>query len=277
MTTETTADPISNRPAIDKRKGAKSASPRSKGYDAKRRNRWIKRIVGEFLRLQGYFPWKDFLPEENCPKWVWHVEQEYAQVTFSLANPKRVEKLTVCGLGSFLGYQCAYAVWMTENIEALGKKIEEAVEKPENAEKFEKLASNKAAVDEGIKFLRKYIGWYGAMRRMAGRALKSCVYQSYDDMTGFLVSFGRAFSRKPKIGAGTGDFGSTNFGIYHFMISNWKTVDGLGSVRELHELLRERLGEHKTGGLKRVEKICQRVHLHYRKPGRPKERNNSDT
>ena len=30
------------------------------------------------------------------------------------------------------------------------------------------------------------------------------------------------------------------------------------------------MGEHRTGDLKRIEKICQRIGLHFRKPGRPK-------
>ena len=29
-------------------------------------------------------------------------------------------------------------------------------------------------------------------------------------------------------------------------------------------------GPHRVGELKRIEKICQRIDLHYRKPGRPK-------
>jgi hypothetical protein len=29
-------------------------------------------------------------------------------------------------------------------------------------------------------------------------------------------------------------------------------------------------GTYRAGDLKRTEKICQRIELHYRKPGRPK-------
>ena len=47
-------------------------------------------------------------------------------------------------------------------------------------------------------------------------------------------------------------------------------IERLGSVSALHTWLRKVMGEYRTGDLKRIEKICQRIGLHFRKPGRPK-------
>jgi hypothetical protein len=138
-----------------------------------------------------------------------------------------------------------------------------------NPEKYKDIVKKEEREAGLIKF-RRWIEWYEALRRLAGRALKSCVYQSYEDMSAFLAAYSRALGRKPKAGAGLGDFGSTNFGIYHFMLWNWRAVERLDSVRALHDLLRRSMGEYRVGDLKRIEKNCLRVGLHFRKPGRPR-------
>jgi hypothetical protein len=107
------------------------------------------------------------------------------------------------------------------------------------------------------------------MRRLAKIALCSSVDQSYEDMTDFLLAFSKAFACKPKTGA-VGDIGNPTFQIFVFMLIRWRFVAGLKSVRELHDVLVRFFGSPCIGELKRIEKICQRIGLHYRKPGRPK-------
>ncbi len=93
--------------------------------------------------------------------------------------------------------------------------------------------------------------------------------QPYDDMKEFLLGYAGAFAQKPR-GSGVGSFGNTAFEIYNFMLVYWRIIDRLDSVHHLHEVLVKVFGPYRTGDLTRTEKICQRIELRYRKPGRPK-------
>jgi hypothetical protein len=125
---------------------------------------------------------------------------------------------------------------------------------------------------QGEEFLRKLADeWYPALRRLAKRALCSCVDQPYDDMKDFLLAYSSAFAQKPE-GRGLGSLGNSAIEIYNFMLVYWRVVERLESVRHLHEVLVKVFGPYRTGDLKRTEKICQRIDLHYRKPGRPREK-----
>jgi hypothetical protein len=60
----------------------------------------------------------------------------------------------------------------------------------------------------------------------------------------------------------------------------WPQVEKMQSVSQLHRWLQVMDGKAQVGELKRVEKICERIGLTFRKPGRPKKLkkpNNSDT
>jgi hypothetical protein len=88
-------------------------------------------------------------------------------------------------------------------------------------------------------------------------------------MSEFLLAYAAAFAKKPegKIG---GEIGSTTIEIYFFLLWNWRAVRGLKSVRQLHEVLVKYVGKRETGNPERIVKICQRIGLSFRKPGRPR-------
>ena len=54
------------------------------------------------------------------------------------------------------------------------------------------------------------------------------------------------------------------------MTGDKRLRENIGSVHELHRRLVKMFGSNAIGDLKRVEKMCQRIGLHFRKPGRPK-------
>jgi hypothetical protein len=54
------------------------------------------------------------------------------------------------------------------------------------------------------------------------------------------------------------------------MLLCWQLIERMDSVRQLHEVLVKVIGARKIGEQKRIEKICQRIGLSFRKPGRPK-------
>jgi hypothetical protein len=138
------------------------------------------------------------------------------------------------------------------------------------AAKIESTKFTPEQIEHGLKVLDGLVRvWYPALRRLAKRALCSCVDQPYEDMTEFLLAYSEAFSRKPKK-PGMADIGNPTTEIYFFILTFWRAVSALRSVHQLHQNLVKVFGPHRVGDLKRIEKICQRIDLRFRKPGRPK-------
>jgi hypothetical protein len=72
------------------------------------------------------------------------------------------------------------------------------------------------------------------------------------------------------IGEGApGDRSDLATNIHLILVIWWRFVVKFKSVTELHLWLSRHLGADKTGDKKRIEKICQRIHLKFREPGRP--------
>lgn len=226
-----------------------------------RRKQWLRRLCDEFIKLEALFPAENFLPDEGLPKWVQNIERELGATMFPVARVKKGFEPTPKRLGGIIGHACAYGVWLVEWVaETLGGS--------ETALDESKLTPEQLAF--GNKFIQGLLNeWYPALRRLAKRALCSTVDQSYEDMRDFLLAYSEAFSRKPKA-PNAGDIGNSATELYFYMIVHWKVVNAMNSVHELHQWLVKRFGPHQVGELKRIEKICQRIELHYRRRGRPK-------
>lgn len=233
---------------------------------AQRRQAWLRRLADEYIKLEAAFPMENFLPED-VPQWVTNLEREVGATMYPVAKLKEELKLTPKRLAAIIGHQCAIAVWMMEWL----------MEQFEGPQTVEDMKFTPEQIKQGEEFITRLAEeWYPALRRLAKRALASCVDQLYDDMKDFLLAYASAFAQKPN-GYGAGGFGNTAFGIYNFMLINWRLVARLNSVHHLHEVLVKVFGPYQAGDLKRTEKICQRIGLHYRKAGRPKKQNNSDS
>ena len=227
-----------------------------------RRNAWLERLAGEFLKLDLLFPREANLlafQNDNDPAWVAKLTDEFARILMPAADLRGAEKLTPKRMGAVLGHQCANGVWMMEWFEA---QIGTTADAEGKAESDAEMKSVKA-------FFDALANWYSGLRRLAKRSLCCSIDQSYEDMSSFLDGFADGFRRKPRT-FNIGQFGSTNFEIYLLLLTFHRFVGRLDSVSELHAWLRKVMGEYRTGDLKRIEKICQRIGLHFRKPGRPK-------
>lgn len=208
-------------------------------------------------------PIPNFLPDTGCPPWVDNLEREVRQAMFPVAKLKKGLTLTPQRVGAIIGHQCAVGVWM---MEWLGAQLKEPADEANSEITDEQ-------IEQGHEFITKlHDEWYMALRRLAKRALASCVDQSYPDMRDFLSAYSTAFARKPS-NFKYDSFGNSAFEVYILMLSHWPMVEGLNSVHQLHEVLAIVLGSQRAGQLKRTEKICQRIGLSYRKPGRPKKAN----
>ena len=218
---------------------------------------WLKRLAEEYVKLDAAMPVKNLLPEDEGPAWVQNVEREVAAMMFPEAKLKKQPGLTPKRMGALIGHQCASGVWLMEQLNV-------AAANP-NTNKF---SLSPRQIREGKKMARVLTeDWFEGLRNLAKLALSSCVDQSYEDMREFLLAYAAAFARKPQT---VGDFGHSAFRIYVFMLMNWRLVAQLHSIREFHEVLDKVFGFDETGDLKRIEKICQRIGLRFRKPGRPK-------
>lgn len=204
-------------------------------------------------------PVANFLPDASVPAWVEKLEREVGATMFPVAKLKEELKLTPKLLGAIIGHQCASAVWMMEwfyNEIENPREVDESKITPEKIKEAVRICTGLTE------------NWYPELRRLAKRALCWCVDQPYDDMKEFLLAYSAAFAKKPS-GTGFGNIGNSAFEIYNFMLIYWRAVERLNSVRHLHEVLVKVFGPYRVGELKRVEKICQRIDLHYRRRGRP--------
>ena len=224
----------------------------------KHRQDWLRRLADEYIKLESSMPVDNFLPDEGCPKWVENIELEVGATMFPVAKLKEELKLTPGRLGAVIGHQCAIAVWMMEWLS----------EQTRNPQTIDDSKLTPEQLKKGQEFSDKLTGqFYPALRRLAKRALASCVDQAYDDMKEFLLAYASAFAQKP-VGR-VGNIGNSTFEHYNFMLFYWRIIQRLNSVHHLHDVLVKVFGPYRVGDLKRTEKICQRIGLSYRKPGRP--------
>jgi len=226
------------------------------------REQWLRRLADEYVKLETMMPVPDFLPDEGCPPWVENLEREVRQAMFPVAKLKKGLALTPQRLGGIIGHQCAIGVWM---MEWLATQMEKTPVEASAEITNEQIAAGKELNTE------LHGEWYMALCRLAKRALASCVDQNYPDMRDFLSAYSAAFARKPT-NFNYDSFGNSAFEVYLFMLWHWREIAELDSVRVLHEMLARHLGNQRAGDLKRTEKICQRIALHYRKAGRPKQK-----
>ena len=106
-------------------KGFKSMRSEPKDDARKHHDKSLKRLLNEVLVIGHRFPFPDSLPKQNCPEWARRVQKEYFRATFPRLDVKNSNELSAMEMGGFLGFQCAYAVWMTES---LGAMIDEGTE-----------------------------------------------------------------------------------------------------------------------------------------------------
>jgi hypothetical protein len=204
------------------------------------RKKWLTRLANEYEKVVRVMPAHFLEGGVEYPRWVERIERELSLVLLPGAKLKAPDTavMTARRMGALIGHSCAIMVWVLSD--------------PKVQELYALLAP-----------------WYNAARRLAKLSLCSCVDQTYEDMRDFLVGYADGFSRKPKT-LKVGELGNTTFEIYLFMLLYWRSVQGMRSVRGLHESLVKIFGANRVGEEKRIEKICQRIGLTFRKAGRPK-------
>jgi hypothetical protein len=224
------------------------------------RKQWLTRLADEFEKVEKLLP-ASFLPKAvGCPNWVENVEREMSLVMLPAAKLRDADYVvTPRRMGAVIGHGCEMAVRLMEWSGSKAQKAGGAVAAP----------MSEGLVKQVDELNRAFDAWYVAVRRLAKLSLCACVDQPYEDMRDFLAGYADGFARKSQTDK-PGEMGSTTFEIYLYMIFAWPAIARLSSVRQLHEVLIKIFGASRIGDQKRVEKICQRIGLSFRKPGRPK-------
>src|ERR1035438_3637404 len=134
------------------------------------RAKWLKRLADELDKTEALMPLK-FLPDGvDYPPWVLKVEREFQLSVLPAAKLKDSDvKLTPKRMGALLGHMCEKAVWMMEWFNDQSENSDEKAETSLSEDKLKK----------GQDTLISIVDWYGAIRRLAKRALCSSVDQNY--------------------------------------------------------------------------------------------------
>jgi len=152
--------------------------------------RWFQKLLAELEKTAVLTPpilFQMDLEPVGFPKWAENVEREASFAMLPAAKLRGANyELTPRRIGALLGHACEKAVWMQEalvkHLELWSHKIENEMTKAE----IEKLCT-KEAIEKGEKILTLNEKWYNSLRKVAKIALCSCVDQSYEDMSQFLL------------------------------------------------------------------------------------------
>jgi hypothetical protein len=113
--------------------------------------------------------------------------------------------------------------------------------------------------------------WFPRFEEVLHRAFKEALEQEcYEEAVSFFQGFAKGIS-KPGLRSGTAALSTTATVIYQKLYFHWREVEQLQSVPELRTfLIRNGLSEPVLGEPERLEKLCERMGLSFRKRGRPR-------
>jgi hypothetical protein len=200
---------------------------------------------------EAKFPEPDFITGE-LPEWVQRLSREVVRTLFPEAKFEVSPEWTARELGAVIGHQLAFCHALSD------------LPKLPVSRSFRKL-------DKKVRVkTMKQIKRFAKCRTLAvERSLALASRQSYAEAAEFFTAFTRALNRKPSDAAAS-NFHRTNTKVYWMMLVGWRSVERLRSVRELQQGLCKYLEPHVVGDIKRIEKMCQRLGLHFGRRGRPR-------
>lgn len=244
--------------------------------------KWYEQIFKE-LDFESEWPTNTRSPGnlDECPQWLLNVSRELMQQSSPAIPLRHFREVTPETLGAFLGQHCA-------NLYAISEMLETGVTHLANEKAivgtFQKyqdhppVASVLEAINEAVDLFDELDdSLLPRFETLVHRAFKGALDQpNRKEAADFFRGFAHGIS-KPGLIAGNSALATTATPIYQRLFFHWQEIAELGSVTELRQLLlREGLSEQTLGHPKRLEKLCERLGLSFRSPGRPV-RNNADT
>jgi len=111
--------------------------------------------------------------------------------------------------------------------------------------------------------------WRPKFKKFMQETLSSACERPYIEASAFFEAFGKAIVMKPDelLTEHTMGVGEK---ICWLMVVLWQEIERLESVAQMHRILERALKPHGiVVKYKRIEKLCQRIKLKFKGPGRP--------
>ena len=217
-------------------------------------------------------------PSAEWPDWVYNLMFKLLSVSHPGVKLKNINQWTSKDLGRFLGRHYALVRLICGEVPVSPAVAEEAAKiggyfasratqtNPDiDLNQLEE--SNAAQMEE----------WVPEFKAHVQEIVASACLRPHSEASAFFTAFGRSMVMKPDELL-TERTLTVNDKIAWAMVQVYPSIERLGSVSDLHQLLEQVLEPRGIKiALKQVEKFAQRIHLSFRDgPGRPKGSQNSD-
>jgi len=235
----------------------------------KGQRQWVREVLIKFDQLGEHQP-KPFNENPEWPEWVWNLFGMLMGIPYPGVKFKNMKNWKAKDLGRFLGRHYAGEHVMMGGVPLSSRVIQEGERFGIWAEKW----AREKRPDVNLHELEKQHEqdakeWRPQLINFMQETLRSACERPYVECAAFFEAFGKAIVIKPDAllterTMGVGDK------ICWTMIVMWQEIEKLHSVGELHRLFEKAL---KPKGVvikyKRIEKLCQRIKLKFKGPGRP--------
>jgi hypothetical protein len=231
--------------------------------------KWVRSILDEFVGLQKH-QIEPFNQDPELPEWVNQLLLQLVCISHPGVKFKNIKNWKAKDLGRLLGRQFAGEhlahghVPISPQVQAEGIKCAQWCE----AWATQKLPGHDWKGLHQRNEIRDR-RWQMIFRQFMQTSVASACARPYPEMRDFFEAFGKAVVMKPDEfltdhTMGVGDK------IAWAMIAMWREIERLKSVGELHRLFEKALMPHGIAvKYKRIEKLCQRIGLKFKDPGRP--------
>jgi hypothetical protein len=235
----------------------------------KGQGKWVREVLKKFGDLEKDQP-KPFDKDPEWPEWVWNLMLIFMGISHPGVKVKNVKKWKAKDLGRFLGRQYAGEHLTWGEVALSSQVIQEGERFTAWAEKRARERRPDVDLDELQKQYEQGVRvWKPKLKKFMQDTLASACERPYIEASAFFEAFGKSIVMKPdewltERTMGVGDK------ICWTMFVMWRDIERLRSVAELHRVFEQALKCHGiVVKYKRIEKLCQRIKLKFKEPGRP--------
>jgi hypothetical protein len=235
----------------------------------KGQRQWIREVLDKFGELQE-FQTEPFKHDPDWPEWVTNLLLMLLGISHPGVKVKNVRKWKAKNLGRLLGRHYAVEHLMWGEVPLSPQVIRERDAALEWAGKQITSKSIEIKFKEFVKrFTEQTKVWRPKFQEFIQETLSETCGRPYVESSAFFEAFGKAVVMKPddletERTMGVGDK------VCLYLFASWRLIEGFHSVGELHRHLEK---VFKPYGIvlrqKRIEKLCQRIKLKFKEPGRP--------
>lgn len=228
---------------------------------------WKERILAAFDRLEAPIPEPDFM-QGDLPEWAQKAMREVLKALVPEAGFKLSAEVYPSELGALFGAKLGHLHWIED---------ENGFAKSDTAAKLEAFAATQEPTSSeecdqlGKKIDAIFEGYVAAMIEVKSEVLDAAASAKHSEQKEFFDAYTKALGRTEK-GTELQNIGTTATPIYILLIFLWRHVEKMPSIPVVHQVCIASLGAARVGELKTFQKLCQRIGLKLRAPGRPRKK-----